>query len=64
MSVYPPTPTMSMMNGGVDRKRAKRPPNVGSKVNFNFENCKYFLMNRKLPQIKEKVRKFFENTKS
>lgn len=55
---------MSMMNGGVDRKRAKRPPNVGSKVNFNFENCKYFLMNRKLPQIKEKVRKFFENTKS
>ncbi|EGT45527.1 CBN-WSP-1 protein [Caenorhabditis brenneri] len=30
MSVYPPTPTMSMMHGGAERKRAKRPPNIGS----------------------------------
>ncbi|CAI5447152.1 unnamed protein product [Caenorhabditis angaria] len=38
MSVYPPTPSMSMIPGGADKRRAKRPPNVGSRELTNQEN--------------------------
>ncbi|UMM29822.1 hypothetical protein L5515_011992 [Caenorhabditis briggsae] len=38
MSVYPPTPTIPMMHGGADRRKAKRPPNVGSRELNSQEN--------------------------
>ncbi|EFO87077.1 hypothetical protein CRE_01477 [Caenorhabditis remanei] len=38
MSVYPPTPTISMIHAGADRKKAKRPPNVGSRELNSQEN--------------------------